>query len=37
LQVTDIGIELAALLWVVGGLGTLIALAITVGKALDCF
>jgi hypothetical protein len=32
-KVTAIGSKLTALLWVVGGLGSLITLAITVGKA----
>ncbi|MEP7245823.1 MAG: hypothetical protein ABI885_19405, partial [Gammaproteobacteria bacterium] len=36
-KVTDIGTKLTALLWVVGGLGTLITLTITVGNALKWF
>jgi hypothetical protein len=36
-KVTEIGIKLTALLWVIGGLGTLITIAITVGKALHWF
>jgi predicted nucleic acid-binding Zn-ribbon protein len=36
-KVTDIGTKLTALLWVVGGLGTLVTVAITVGKAFNWF
>jgi hypothetical protein len=36
-KVTDIGTKLTALLWVVSGLGALITLAITVGKAFHWF
>jgi chromosome segregation ATPase len=36
-KITDIGSKLTALLWVVGGLGTLITIAITAGKALRWF
>jgi hypothetical protein len=36
-KVTDIASKLTALLWVVGGLGSLITIAVTVGKALHWF
>jgi septal ring factor EnvC (AmiA/AmiB activator) len=36
-KVTDIGSNLTALPWVLGGLATLITLAVTVGKALHWF
>jgi len=36
-KVTEIGTKLTALLWVIGGLGTLITIAVTVGKALRWF
>jgi chromosome segregation ATPase len=36
-KVTDIGSKLTALIWVMGGLGSLITIAVTVGKALHWF
>ncbi|MEP7246693.1 MAG: hypothetical protein ABI885_23865, partial [Gammaproteobacteria bacterium] len=36
-KMTNFGSKQTALLWVVGGLGTLITLAMTVGKALSWF
>lgn len=36
-KVTDIGSKLTALLWVVGGLGSLITISVTAGKALQWF
>lgn len=36
-KVTDIGSKLTALFWVLGGLGTFITIAVTIGKALRWF
>ena len=36
-KVDEIGTNLTLLLWVIGGLGSLITIAVTVGKALHWF
>jgi chromosome segregation ATPase len=36
-KITDVGSRLSALIWVIGGLGSLITIAVTVGKALHWF
>lgn len=36
-KVTDISLKLTALLWVIGGLGTLVTITVAVGKALGWF